>query len=1178
MGLSSSRQLEIENTINAFDGLAPSFPPPSATSSSSLQRLPYDVFINHRGPDVKHKLATHIYNAIHALGLKVFLDSNDLHLGDIFTIELQEAMSSASLHIAIFSPTYARSPWCLAELCFMLKTGTPIIPIFYQVQPEDVCHLKGTYAAAFLEHEAKGRYRKDQLLEWKMALHNVSFYKGESVNNSEEEQRVLKNVVNRVVEKMKIVPLEVAKHPVGLEEVVADFEMTVNEFAKNHPDNQIVGIWGMGVSGKTTLAKELYNKKCSSIEKSSFLFDIRNVASKNKLHKMQRQLLQDFGFFIDPPFNNIEQGKKILYNYLRSVPVFIILDDVDHTNQLEALLPAKTSLASGSLIIVTTRDKEVLRLWGISCIYEMKSMNQSHAKQLFCWHAFLQSFPLLGFEDLVEKFISASNGLPLSLMVLGGQLYGCSSKDLWKDVLHKISRILPDDIINRLRVSYDALDKEEKQMFLDIACFFIGEDKKTAIAVWEGSGWSGLWGWERLVNKCLVDLVHGYKIRMHDHLRDLGREIASSLPPYRLWSPDQFTIRGMILNESSDDVHKFPGSSLNKGPFPYGLKVFVVGESYRNYLHIAKLSTELVWLRCTRITHRNLPSWMSLKNLRVLELDDCPNVIGLWKDGVEAPVQLRRLIISSCPTLKIIPRSIGYLMNLKEISLLSCNVRSLPKEFCHLQSLEHLRLKDCKRLSSLPSCFGHLKVLRHLDLSRCVALEMLPNSCKQLTLLEHLNLEFCEELTLESDILENMTKLEYLNLNYCMQLEELPFHITNQTSLRELYLNNTSLRRLPIDIGQLDKLRVMEIGPYEGWFEMQYLPDSMGNLTLLERLALKNLEVQSFQKSLKKLINLQSLEIQKCPISEFTPLWINLKKIHLDSIRVSKISISDSCCPSLERLGLYNIDQLMEVDSLPKTMEDISIMFCRLLKNISGIGGLVNLRRLYITGCPELETLPSFDKLASLKVFRLENVNKIVMIQGFQNCTSLEMLRLECKCWEVSSIESWEHVQRLRWLRLLAKKRSAVERCIQTIQKWPEEIIICTRAVTGAGSLLNSSAFPNICVVDSISNKELGVDLCNSSSDGNAVMLCLVINCFSPSMRLGISGKESSIIFMADVEEGKWTLIGLFTKHSKCLAELKFRIYKLEGPGNEVEKGMVVRGEEESMVDAFHRLLTLLAS
>ncbi|GLJ15092.1 hypothetical protein SUGI_0246680 [Cryptomeria japonica] len=244
----------------------------------------------------------------------------------------------------------------------MLKTRTPIIPIFYQVQPEDLRHLKGTYASAFLEHEAKGRYRKDQLLEWKMALHNVSFYKGESVNNSEEEQRVLKNVVNRVLEKMKIVPLEVAKHPVGLEEVVADFEMTASEFAKNHPDNQIVGIWGMGGSGKTTLAKELYNKKCSSIEKSSFLFDIRNVASKNKLHKMQRQLLQDFGFFIDQPFTNIEQGKNILYNYLRSIPVFIILDDVDHTNQLEALLPAKASLASGSFIIVTTRDKEVLRL------------------------------------------------------------------------------------------------------------------------------------------------------------------------------------------------------------------------------------------------------------------------------------------------------------------------------------------------------------------------------------------------------------------------------------------------------------------------------------------------------------------------------------------------------------------------------------------------------------------------------------------------------------------------------------------------------------------------------------------------------------------------------------------------------------------------------------------------
>ncbi|GLJ25363.1 hypothetical protein SUGI_0485650 [Cryptomeria japonica] len=1190
---SSSRQTEIE-IVNAFHGLAPPFPPSSAstsaTSASPLQKSPCDIFINHRGPDVKHKLARDIYNALYAMGLKVFLDSQDLQSGDFFPTELQHAMSTAALHIAIFSPTYAKSPWCLAELSFILKTGTPIIPIFYQVEPAHLRHLKGIYESSFMEYEEKGRHT-DMLEEWKTALYNASFYEGEIINSDEEEQkqRVLKNIVNRVLKIMKRVPLEVATHPVGLEEAVADFEMFITESAKNHSDAQIVAIWGMGGAGKTTLSKEFYNKKSSSIGKSSFVFDVRNAANKNELHIKQRQLLKNLGFkFNDEPFDNIEQGKMILSNYWRSLPVFVVLDDVDHRDQLEVLLPGKASLAPGSLIIITTRDKEVLKVSGISCIYDIKLMNQSHAKELFCWHAFLQSSPLLGFEDLVENFVHASNRLPLSLKVLGGQLHGCSNKDLWKDVFNKISKVQPEDIMNRLRVSYDSLDKEEKQMFLDVACFFIGESKMIAIAVWEGLGWSGLWGWERLVNKCLVELVDGNKIRMHEHLRDLGREIASTLSPHRLWNPHQLwtinkqeEIRGMILNilTANHDVHEFLDSLLNtticlcgfkrtRKPVPHGLKILVIGKHFRNNLHIAKLSTELTWLRCIGIAHRNLSSCVPLTNLRVLELYDCHNMVDLWKDGVKAPLQLRVLIIYSCFKLKRIPKSIGHLMNLKKMSLCRCNVKRLPEEFCRLQSLEHLELQGCERLATLPSCFGQLTALQHLDLRECYELRMLPDSCKQLRLLQRLDLEECRKLSLQSDILENMTRLQYLNLYQCKQLKELPRHITNQASLSELYLNGTSLRDLPINIGQLSKLRVMEIGPVEGCFQMQSLPDSMGSLTLLEKLTLKNLEVQALPKLWKQLINLQTLRISDCPIGEmdfgrgpFTSFLGNLREISLWGTKVSKITISDDCCPRLKIVDFLFNDHLTEVDSLPTAVEEIRFDSCGLLRNLSCIGGVVNLQTLRLWYCTELETLPSFDKLASLKAFEIKGCSKVETIQGLQHCTSLARLQIECvKCWDVSGTESWEHVQRLKILHLVAKNRTAVLPCIQTIQKWPEEVAICTKAVAGAGSLLNSSAFPNLSVLNSFANNKLDrikLNCSNRSFDGNAMMLCFVIEC------------NSSRVW---VEEGRWTWIGVVSQHSGeltfCVSNGKSRV--------KVEKGMIVGGEEKSVVESFRSLLALL--
>ncbi|GLJ33978.1 hypothetical protein SUGI_0683380 [Cryptomeria japonica] len=97
-----------------------------------------------------------------------------------------------------------------------------------------------------------------------------------------------------------------------------------------------------------------------------------------------------------------------------------------------------------------------------------EGLDSSHARQLFCWHAFMQPCPPAELETLVEEFLKACNGLPLSLKLLGAQLYGRKSKVYWESQLDKISRILPGDIRKRLHVSYDVLDEEEKEMFLDV--------------------------------------------------------------------------------------------------------------------------------------------------------------------------------------------------------------------------------------------------------------------------------------------------------------------------------------------------------------------------------------------------------------------------------------------------------------------------------------------------------------------------------------------------------------------------------------------------------------------------------------------------------------------------------------------------------------------------------------
>ncbi|GLJ45657.1 hypothetical protein SUGI_0961020 [Cryptomeria japonica] len=164
----------------------------------SGKKLPYDVFINHRGPDVKQTLAATLYNTLSAMGFRVFLDKEEFQLGDYLPKEIGEAMHSASLHIAIFSQSYAQSPWCLVELSYMLNTGTQIIPIFYYLQPVNI----------------------------------VSYNVGEILNNKDDEGRLVKNIVNRVLKVIKNVPFVVAEHPVGLDEAVIDFERTTLQSTK----------------------------------------------------------------------------------------------------------------------------------------------------------------------------------------------------------------------------------------------------------------------------------------------------------------------------------------------------------------------------------------------------------------------------------------------------------------------------------------------------------------------------------------------------------------------------------------------------------------------------------------------------------------------------------------------------------------------------------------------------------------------------------------------------------------------------------------------------------------------------------------------------------------------------------------------------------------------------------
>ncbi|XP_039159250.1 disease resistance protein RUN1-like isoform X2 [Eucalyptus grandis] len=505
----------------------------------------YEVFLSFRGSDTRNNFTDCLYHELRRVGFHVFRDNEELRIGEKIDEEIFKALNKSQIYIPIFSRNYATSSWCLRELAYMVectsdeKKKKKILPIFFDVDPNDVKLKTRLYRKAIPKHKKK--FGSDALKRWEDALVEVAHLKAWEVKGKGHGE-LIKLVVGEVLRKLN------ARHVDVPEYWVEDHCRMENILEKLKVDSdgvRFLGIHGIGGIGKTVLAKVVFNKISSHFEGVCFLNDVRE-SLQHGLISVQKKLLASFvGPVNADQIKDIGDGMNQIKRVCHNQKVLIVLDDLDKQEQLKKLAGKSDWFGSGSRIIFTTRNLEVLMTQVESSsedvlseprgtlAYEVHEMEFAQAVQLFCKHAFRRDSPPEGYDHLSEKIVLRVGMLPLAVEAIGSFLYchgstleqHCDKKNLWEDTLKRLDDGPFQDVRDALMISYEGLENKEKEVFLDIACLFTNKDQTYPVFMWHECNYHPHLAISVLCQRSLIKIGHDNKFWMHDQVRDLGKHI-----------------------------------------------------------------------------------------------------------------------------------------------------------------------------------------------------------------------------------------------------------------------------------------------------------------------------------------------------------------------------------------------------------------------------------------------------------------------------------------------------------------------------------------------------------------------------------------------------------------------------------------------------------------------------
>ncbi|KFK26018.1 hypothetical protein AALP_AA8G192800 [Arabis alpina] len=381
------------------------------SSSSSSHRYSYDVFPSFCGQDIRKTFLSHFLQGLKRNEIKTFID-NGIKRSDSINSELVRAITESRIAVVILSKNFDSSGWCLNELQLIMECKVSleqtVMTIFYDVDPSDVRKQTGDFGKAF-EETCHGK-TEEQKQRWRQALTQVAVIAGEhSVLWASEAEMILKIVADVSNE----LPSMDFDRLVGIEAHVAKMESMM---CLGSDEVKIVGIWGPGGIGKTTIARALYRKVSCNFQLKYYK---ENVEGKYKKIQFDDNYLQKhieievLSGLLDHRNMKIPDLQEAQLR-IKQQRVLLILDDV-RNGELKALRNLIQSLRFGSKVVVTSGDVFKLKPKGINQIYKVVFPSREEALKIFSYSAFGQKCPPRSYLEQAVEVAKLVAPFPLGL-------------------------------------------------------------------------------------------------------------------------------------------------------------------------------------------------------------------------------------------------------------------------------------------------------------------------------------------------------------------------------------------------------------------------------------------------------------------------------------------------------------------------------------------------------------------------------------------------------------------------------------------------------------------------------------------------------------------------------------------------------------------------------------------